>query len=96
MMLARTTLLIFAVFISHPALAELSDRYVKSIPLSMSKDVIYVFPSLVGLVVAALVAAVAQRRGCSLLVSVVCGALAGGGGGYVTLFTTVVIMLPYG
>jgi hypothetical protein len=25
MMLARTTLVIFAVFISHPALAELSD-----------------------------------------------------------------------
>ena len=81
MMLARTTLLIFAVFISHPALAELSDRYVKSIPMSMSKDVIYVFPSLVGLVVAALVAAVARRGRRGLLVSAVWEPLRGAGPG---------------
>ena len=95
-MLARTTLLIFAVFISHPALAQLSDRNVKNIPLSMSMDVIYVFPSLVGLVVGALVVAVARRGRRGLLVSAVLGAVAGAGAWYVTLFTTVVIMLPYG
>jgi hypothetical protein len=57
---------------------------------------IYVFPSLVGLVVGALVVAVARRGGWGLLVSAVFGAVAGAGAWYVTLFTTVVIMLPYG
>ena len=59
-------------------------------------DVIYVFPSLVGLVVGALVVAVARRGRRGLLVSAVFGAVAGAGAWYVTLFTTIVIMLPYG
>jgi hypothetical protein len=57
---------------------------------------LYVFPKLVGLVVGALIVAVARRIGWGLLVSAVFGAVAGAGAWYVTLFTTIVIMLPYG
>jgi len=46
--------------------------------------------------VGALVVAVARRGRCGLLVSAVFGAVAGAGAWDVTLFTTVVIMLPYG
>ena len=60
-------------------------------------DVIYVFPSLVGLAVGALVAVTVARRGRhGLLVGAVVGAVVGAGAWYVTLFTTVVIMLPMG
>lgn len=57
------------------------------------KFIFDVFPLLVGLVVAALVVAVAWRGRRGLLVSAVLGAVAGAGAWYVTLFTTIVIML---
>jgi hypothetical protein len=54
---------------------------------------LYVFPKLVGLVVGALIVAVARRIGWGLLASAGFGAVAGAGAWYVTMLTTIVIML---
>ena len=59
-------------------------------------DLIYIFPTCVGLLVAALILTVARRARYGFLASAVAGGVAGAGAWYVTLFTIVVIMLPMG
>ena len=55
---------------------------------------IYVFPTCVGLVVAAAIIVTARRGQHGLLASALAGGAAGAVAWYVTLFATVVIMLP--
>ena len=57
-------------------------------------DMIYVFPTCVGVIAAAAIIIVARRGQHSLLASALAGGAAGAIAWYVTLFATVVIMLP--
>ena len=57
-------------------------------------DKIYVFSTCVGVIAAAAIIIMARRRQHSLLASALAGGAAGAIAWYVTLFATVVIMLP--
>jgi hypothetical protein len=59
-------------------------------------DMMYVLPTCVGVLVAALILVVARRKRYGLLASAAAGGVAGAGAWYLTLFTIVVIMLPMG
>ena len=57
-------------------------------------DMVYVFPTFVGLVAAAAILIMARRGRYGLLASALAGGAAGAIAWYITLFATIVIMLP--
>jgi hypothetical protein len=59
-------------------------------------DMMYVFPTCVGVVATAAVIIMARRGQHSLLASALAGGAAGAIAWYVALFATVVIMIPVG
>jgi hypothetical protein len=59
-------------------------------------DMIYVFPTGVGVVVTALIFVLLRRKRYGVVASAAVAGLAGAVTSYVTLFTIVVLMLPMG
>lgn len=57
---------------------------------------IYLFPTLLGLIVAILIIVVSRRRQRNLLASTLLAAMAGAGAWFVALFATVVLMVSPG